>query len=1720
MTGGQEKPSIFTFHRSVLKVYRDFILSFVRIKDDGILGYVRKEVLSEKGIFPEPLVQLSPGYAPGKTVEELVKEGLLHEELAGIFPGWRLHRHQEEAIRKVVEEGRGFVLTSGTGSGKSLTYFIPLIHFALKYPHVAPLGLVVYPLNALVNSQLNFLLERKREYEKRTGKPFPIRFSRYTGETPDEERNQIRKDPPHIILTNYVMAEYLILRPEDRELLSRPSQEAPFLLVFDELHTYRGRQGADVALLIRRLKARQPQERRIIPIGTSATMVAGKGMGSMDRKAKVAEFAKVFFGHPFSPSDVVEETLKPTTSEGEPTSEELVQGLGEALPEDPEAFLRHPLVRFVEYGLGLEREGEALRRRVPRPLGELAEELSSHTELPLEKAKARLEEVLVKGSALKDHRGKPLLAFKLHQFIRQSPPLYATLHQDSSQRKITIKEAEVLGGEDYYPLRFCRRCGQVYYEVVHKDGAYHNPLFFPEEDAGYLTPWPDPKEEIPIPEELQGKKGVPHPKLVFVDPKGGKAVEEGAGLPFLYQPAPLRYCVGCNTVYDPRTKEHTKLAYLSAEGRTSSTTILATALLQEYPRYLQNRGKLLTFTDNRQDAALQAGHFNDFVRTVALRAALYSALKKAEEEAEGRDGFQGLTLREATERMVEVLGLEPKDYLKDPNVAPNTSMDREAKRMLKDTIRYRLLQDQTIRRRFTLVGLEEVGLLTCHYREVDWVFSEGGDSSATPLEEARKALLESLREAIPSLKKDVGDEDILDEVRNFLDYIRRRGAITGQGLKQYAEAWKEFSEKARNALNETWAPDEESDTALYPSVVHAEPGKGGVAFTPRGHLGRYFRDRFGFREEDYRNFLEVLAKRGILERKGEGYALSEEAFRFKAGDGEPKHNPILLRTRVRPSDNEFCKELYRRGVDRSFLDLEAREHTGQVVDREERELRERRFRYTEVDQKTLPQGTKPLPYLVCSPTLELGVDIADLDLVHLRNIPPTPANYAQRAGRAGRQGQAGLVLAYSAHGSHHDQYYFRHREEMVAGAVRAPGIDLANEDLLRSHIYAEWLVATGLSLGHTIRAVLNIPEGDHPSKEDYSLRSEVQGRIHLDDAKEKELITLLQRIFQGDREALTKAGIPLDESWLKEVIEEAPTRFDRAFDRWRELYQGAKERRERAHRQLEKVHGEERKRMEDLRSEAERQMNLLLQEGVRREEGDFYPYRYLATEGFLPGYGFPALPVRAWVPRKEEGEFIARPRKLAIGEYAPETAFYHEGVRWRFARFLPGGSLKERVSHKKICALCGGLLEENDPKCPQCNSEATSNLITLLEMPNVAYVRDRRIDTDEEERSMSALLLRVTFRHEGGRKVKAYWTKNGEDLLEMEYLPATDIYILNEGRKRNPGPYVVNLNTGEVVSLDEGKGKKGRKEKGNEGQGEPVRQPVYLYVRFTRNALRIRPVVNLKKLMEEEKENKESVAKEGEDSLWKSLGYALKRGIEALYELEESELALEIPGTNEGRSFLFYEDAEGSLGILRRLVEDPKALSQVMDTALEILHFKGVEDGFQNANTECLKACYECLLSYHNQTEVAHLNRFKAYGLLKALLGGTLRSLKGDAGGRERRFKELYARLEQDGRSSQTERQFLTFLYEKGYPLPDDVQYRVDQASTVVDFYYAKGSLDPEKPVALYLDGPHHETERQRILDEEKRKALFGLGYRVLVVHEKEEAWKEELERSGVKPVV
>src|SRR6185437_12487650 len=338
-----------------------------------------------------------------------------------------------------------YVLTTGTGSGKSLAYIVPIVDHVLRRGSGKGIqAIIVYPMNALANSQvgeLNKFLCR--------GYPVghsPVTFRRYTGQESDEERKEIIASPPDILLTNYVMLELVLTRPWDYQLVD--AARGLRFLVLDELHTYRGRQGADVAMLVRRVRESCHAE-NLIHVGTSATL-AGSGRWA-EQQIEVAALASRLFGTEVKAERVIGETLCRATPAHDLTDPTFIQRLrtrlkssAEPAQGDTKAFLNDPLSSWIESTLGLREELAGSGRPIrcpPLPLsgGEgAAGALAELTGLDREICEIRLRQALLSGYLCRDENDHPLFAFRLHQFVSKGDSVYAS-PEPESVRHVTLQ---------------------------------------------------------------------------------------------------------------------------------------------------------------------------------------------------------------------------------------------------------------------------------------------------------------------------------------------------------------------------------------------------------------------------------------------------------------------------------------------------------------------------------------------------------------------------------------------------------------------------------------------------------------------------------------------------------------------------------------------------------------------------------------------------------------------------------------------------------------------------------------------------------------------------------------------------------------------------------------------------------------------------------------------------------------------------------------------------------------------------------------------------------------------------------------------------------------------------------------------------------------------------------------------------------------------------------
>ena len=1745
---------VFDLRERLIKEYRSYSSSFVRIADPDLQAKF-EAALDSESMWPHPMLALNPSFEPGGTVDDLAAAGTLHPDAAHVFRiaksqgdprgrGLTLHRHQAEAI-KAAQAGRNYLLTTGTGSGKSLAYIVPIVDHVLRTGSgQGPKAVVVYPMNALANSQVEEL-DKFLKHGPWGDRP-PVTYQRYTGQDRDDIRDEILANPPDILLTNYVMLELILTRVFDRRLREQFGNLR--FLVLDELHTYRGRQGSDVAMLVRRVRQAAARAGRdssppLLCVGTSATL-SSEGSPA-ERKAHLARVASELFGDKVADDDVIGETLRRSTHPLGETAEEqagLIERVNNpgAAPTDPDGFKTDPLSAWIEAAFGVVEADERLERAKPLavegPNGG-ASRLSEQTELDQEACAEAIRSQLMRGQQIKDPATQmPVFAFRLHQFLSRGDTAYAT--PELPGRRATTFEQERFVADDrnrvYLPLAFCRECGQDYYVVERVPSETGLQLEArdlgdrpgddePGHASGFLylsadNPWPDDwhEERERLPPDWLDQSGalrptrrdqVPAPWAVRPDGSLGQPVElvdynadaepaaggvsgpgPGPGLspPVTghWIPAPFRFCLNCGVSYaNARGTDFSRLTGLGAGGRSTATTIMSLAAvrrLREAESLSPEARKLLSFTDNRQDASLQAAHFNDFVQVTMLRSALYRAAVAA--------GPAGLAHDELAQRVFDELGLPWETYAREPELAGPARGATD--RTLRDVLAYRLYRDLQRGWRVTQPNLEQTGLLEIDYENLpdlldDAALWTGSDCPAALRRADRNTRERILRTLLVRLRGELAVRvDVLDSSQQ--EGLKRRSDqfLTGAWAldpddRRLEEAREMLTRsRSRNDWNRVFL----SARSAYGQFLRRSSvlGGSGSGSGPNGRL------TLEDTEAIIAAVVDRLRRYGLLTSDrddGAGHRcwqIPAAALRWRAGAGTGRRHDHLATPNAPEGGfepNRFFVDLYR-NLARDQARMEAREHTAQVP-AAERQQREREFRKAE------------LPVLFCSPTMELGVDIADLNVVNMRNVPPTPANYAQRSGRAGRSGQPALVFTYCSTGSSHDQHYFDRPDLMVAGQVDPPRLDLDNEDLVRAHVHSVWLTESGLDLGNSMGDVLDLDDdSDHPD-----FTAAVQAA--LDDAgiRNRALHQAAAVLAEIDSAAEPPGWWTGD--WLSATLAAVPRRFTDAMRRWRTLYAAA---RQQARAQSEVVQSASasprvRNRAKRLREEAERQLDILRSDSVRTGQSDFYPYRYLASEGFLPGYSFPRLPLSAFVPGRRGPrsgpEYLQRPRFLAISEFGPRGLIYHEGAQYEINRVIlpvpdaaeagPDGAAGGILASAKRCGACGYVHEIDTPPgpdvCEYCDAELPAAMGNLLRMQNVSTRRRQRITSDEEERRRMGYELisglRFSRRHQRPLVRQADLAdKAGAVLLRLAYGDAAVIWRANmgSGRRRDSTPpgFRLNLETGQWArAVDAGNGDDN--ENRDEGAEEGRFQRVIPFVTDYRNALLIEPAEGIDLDLE----------------AMATLQAALKSAMEVVLGVESSELAAEpLPSADTRRMLLFYESAEGGAGVLRRLVDDgePDLWHCIAAEALRRCHFDPatLDDavGKPGDPDPCEAACYRCLLSYYNQPDHGLLDRDLVIeaGVVPALLD----------------CRVVPEHRQEFRFDSRLEERFIEHLEQGGYRLPDASQDFFEAAGTRPDFAYH------EACTVVYVDGPHHDFPERRQRDLGADEAMADLGYRVI----------------------
>jgi ATP-dependent helicase YprA (DUF1998 family) len=1714
--------------------YRRFLRTSYRFLDEHLRRQFEAHLAEIDVVVKGPYVTLAREFHSGKTLKALIDSGAASAELARLrwpFGSNPLHAHQEQALA-LGRAGKSFIVTTGTGSGKTESFLLPILEGVLRRKREGVRGvqaLLLYPMNALANDQL----ERLRRLVRGTGTD--LSFALYTGdsdvttarlqeepaETERLKRSEIRTDPPDLLLTNYKQLEFLLVRREDRSLFG----PALRYLVLDEVHSYRGALATEIACLIRRLKARagvQPGE--LLAIGTSATVASGE-----DGLRALAMFASTLFGEAIGEDSLVVEARKqaPAVRDAappppalsrvdlesfDPGDEDAILALAERLTgrKAPSAGSLPRRVAELFAGNGVVQLLEnvfAEAASIGDAVAALRERFSDRRELGDERLRSEVEAYFLVGS-IGDEGDPPYLRPKLHTFFHGiydvalciNPKCRTLVPQGGSECPRCGSAAR--------PASLCRTCGQDFLKVLlpAERGAPTEGTgdFFSTEATAFLTPR---LHELLESDEDEEEGDTEEPEAVKESGKRRSATGK--------EPEKVRLCPGCGRLFEgsPAREQCPACNRSTAEyllfrgklskcptcgdiytrgdivtplrtGTASTVSVLATHHLDDLAR--EDR-KLLVFADNRQDAAHQAGYSADRHRSIALRHSILAEVKGAAVAGDGP-----LALPDLPQRLLD-------RFRRIGLIHGGKLTEAERKRWL-DALALQAASELTRYAR-QRASLEMLGLIGVDYEFLDDL---AGDPRFLSL----------------VARYGIAPEEARSCVRALLDVFRRYRAVAFDFFQEFTDPNRNrrYRELEADPYNLRFADHDQAPRAfafdrpaalrrgLVQGIVQENQRAGQLVATQKLavkllHSREAAADllrslvpllvdhellvevrNFPIPKKEWPSSLKLLqlAPRVIL------LAPADSGFRCNAcRTWRPYRlpfcpNPRCLRgvPQAAPVDGDnYYVRLYRHREPQRFL---VREHSAQIAG-EERAIRERDFKEGKVEA------------LVCTPTLELGVDIGPLLTVVLRNAPPTPANYAQRVGRAGRRLQIGFASTFCTGGAH-DRQAFVDPQWLISGRFAPPRIRLDNPRVVTRHLRSLILENLENQLPARLGDLLDNLEA--PS----AWRRDALDPLMEEIARERQqLATRLGSFFEEDRKAGRAVAVGADEGAA--LVESFRPDLERAFEAWWQRV-----------RQLDREFHEYSKIGSPRQDERKARARKRAYHEITIDREKAYTLNYLANRGLLPAYQFP-LDTFSLDPGVDDTPTLHRPAAIAIEEFAPGNYVYANGHKLRSIRVLfPGGPGAQggtgktdaessgRLEELHFCAVCDEAIEAPRNRCPRCH-EALPAATPLLFVDAFEAEENLRIGADEESRQRERQLKRETLLIPAAIEARLF----EYPLAPALHLRLAEILVTNWGktdRKRGEGHrFWLCPDCGRHCPFDPPAGPKPdaaieKKRKAwldNHARfcsGELAR--LVLAYRFQTDAL---------VLAVPGEDDSPSHLRPEPSSTAVTLAEGLRLGASEVLELESEELASFVrrrTPSSPGEEIVFYETTPGGSGYTEELA---RRLPEVAAAARRVLY-----------EHRCSKACYLCLKHYKNQWIHASLDKDRIRAALLALEG--LQPAEGKSAERNEleRTMELMLAARAEEASTGGETDPATGRYRKGFieePLvlalrkqaglpepqrdfviPDDA----GRVVTVPDFTW------PEAKVAVFCDGyAYHGDPATLELDAKKRNWLQSRGWVVLV---------------------
>ena len=1426
----------------------DAFYHFIEDKDDGL--------------FRGPYVSLKTPFVSASQEES-------RNIPLDIAPSFPPYRHQLQAFSQLTMKGghspKPTLLTTGTGSGKTECFLYPILDYCYncnKYERqVGVKVIIMYPMNALASDQAKRIAETIWNDERLKGK---VTAGLFVGEGTDnrdyprdmaqdhiiENRDAILDTVPDILLTNFKMLDYGLMRQRFSSLWKGnidTDNKALKFIVLDELHTYDGAQGTDVANLIRRLKLKLNIAKGVLcPIGTSATIGNGP-----DSKTRLCEYASDVFGELFNEENVIEEHRIPvseyvTATQNVLPDVKLIRTCEFGASDTVDSYmkrlckvwLKNSSISPVDAGIALRNMGivksllEILSAGI-LSLDDIHKKLidqdSNYRRLYLQEGEKVCLVIIENLLALIAYAKRPL-----NDTTKLIPMLY--LQVQLWQRELSgilryfQKEPEftwrhsLKKDEDRIalPMYICRECGASGWRSrkLATDDSYSSDITtinkaFMNRDKEVMLLNIESKKHEAIDDYINENavnvtyyvsqkdlriSSVSNSDTLRVRVCSKTTSTRGGNQRF------ASYCPECNS---------NSICLVGGRTSTLSSVAISQVLSSDYDHAQENERKILVFNNSVQDAAHQAGFYEARTFRFLFRQSMQQYLNTLDRPvniAELQKGFKEYWKGRLSEEDYYNRFL-PADLATHIDLRHNY---REGSGFMPS-----FKQEFDLRVDWEIVS--EFGLTSQLGRTLE---KTGSSATFIKSEEIHK-LYDSMKDFLieNNLQYVADDENAFCHyVYGILQRMRQHGAVDHPYLDKYRKEnlklWAlNWMMDGRHFLNRRFG-----GTVAFPKLIGINFQGGNDDMLDIVVLRRekpnwytnYFSRYFNWPIERnimlFNDFIRMLFVKmeevGLVNKAPEGggnYVInpdhiwvSKQVKHIKCSNCQ---STLYIARNDYLAEDTLCLDYKCSGTYSEEINPELnyyqqvynREHSPRVYAREHTGLLERGDREAlEKDFKEHPHSNS-VNVLTATSTLEMGIDIGDLNVMGNANIPPKPSNFLQRVGRAGRKEGAALVLNYAHAGEPHDMYYYTYPDEMMEGEVNTPGCFLEAKDILRRHFLAycidSWISSNPENTLPSCVRDLKLHDGGFSSE--HFVINRVIAFI-------KQNKNSLKTRFEAQYEDKTQSTLKIlfdsldNESFFQNIYKEFQSLTDRLYSLGAELEEYAQE-----EARLQ-PNDPARETIKDLIKACKKQYANIQGESV---------IEFMTNCGLLPNYAFPETGVKlqASVYSSQEKEDkktnvaepsvieLTRSASQGIKELAPGNKFYTQKYRLEVSG-IPTFDWKDNLTIMRYCSKCDCLAEKGTPEfaqasCPKCGDPSWGvNQHRFLRYTNARsamYKVDAVLDDSDEERSKEQFIVKKHFMFHHKGIVSSYAMKNIG--FGIEYCNNMDLLEANYGMQMQSG---------------------------------------------------------------------------------------------------------------------------------------------------------------------------------------------------------------------------------------------------------------------------------------------------------------------------------------------